>query len=102
MPNISTLAEAISQAIKCNNRLFERCQNKRHIQQISIPLPPPTMLTLSTYFINSNYKLMQIDSIRYKPLTQDEEDCRRYEGLCLYCGDEGHLACDCKKNEDII
>lgn len=98
MPDVSTLAEAISQAVKCDNRLFERRQNKRLGPQIRVPLssPPSTTLALPSNPIN-NYDPMQIDSIRYRTLTQDEKDRRRREGLCLYCGEEGHLARDCKK-----
>jgi hypothetical protein len=29
---------------------------------------------------------MQIDAARYKPLSQGENDKRRREGLCFYCG----------------
>ena len=29
------------------------------------------------------------------PLTQDEKDKRRKEGLCMYCGKKGHFAKEC-------
>jgi hypothetical protein len=98
MPDVSTLPEAISQAVKCDNRLFERRHNKRLGSQIRIPSSYPT---IPSNTINSQHEPMQIDSLRFKPLTQEEKDRRRHEKLCLYCG-EGHLARDCKNKNKLI
>jgi hypothetical protein len=38
---------------------------------------------------------MQIDAARYKPLTQEENDQRRREGLCYYCGNSKHRLPKC-------
>lgn len=42
---------------------------------------------------------MEIDATRISrqrgPLSQAEKDRRRREGLCLYCGNSGHVANDC-------
>lgn len=32
-------------------------------------------------------------------LTGDEQECRLKEGLCLYCGEKGHVAEDCPKSK---
>jgi hypothetical protein len=45
---------------------------------------------------------MQIYSLRFKPSIQEEKDCCQCKGLCLYCGEEGHLARNCKKNKNGI
>jgi hypothetical protein len=39
---------------------------------------------------------MEVDSIR-GPLSQVEKDRRRQNNLCLYCGNPGHRAADCRK-----
>ena len=31
-------------------------------------------------------------------LTGEERECRMKEGLCLYCGEKGHVAHDCPKS----
>jgi hypothetical protein len=98
MPDVSTLPEAISQAVKCDNRLFKRRHNKKLGFQIRVPSPYPT---IPSNTINSQHEPMQIDSLRFKPLTQEEKDRRRHEKLCLYCG-EGHLARDCKNKNKLI
>jgi hypothetical protein len=38
---------------------------------------------------------MQIDAVRYKPITQRENDQRRREGLCYYCGSSKHMLPKC-------
>jgi hypothetical protein len=68
MPDVSTLLEAISQAVKCDNRLFERRHNKRLGSQIRIPSSYPT---IPSNTINSQHEPMQIDSLRFKPLSQE-------------------------------
>jgi hypothetical protein len=68
MLDVSTLPEAISQAIKCDNILFERCHNKRLGSQIRVPSPYPA---IPSNTINSQHEPMQIDSLRFKPLSQE-------------------------------
>ena len=38
---------------------------------------------------------MHIDAIQFKPLTLQEEQRRRQNGLCMYCGEPGHIAQRC-------
>src|SRR5690606_11193888 len=40
---------------------------------------------------------MDLDTIKFKRLTQEEKDKRRKEGLCMYCGAKGHFANKCPK-----
>ena len=92
LPDPSTLDEAINQAVKCDNRLFEHRQDK---QIWTTPHQP------SEYFVSSisahavkytEAEAMQIDATRFKPLTKQEKKQRREENLCLYCGQPGHRA----------
>jgi hypothetical protein len=39
---------------------------------------------------------MQIDKTRFKPLTKQEKQ-RQHTNNCLYCGELGHVACECLK-----
>ena len=55
MPNESTLPKAIFQAIKCNNRLFERRHNKRLGSQNRVPSPYPK---IPSNTINSQHEPM--------------------------------------------
>ncbi len=43
---------------------------------------------------------MDLGSVRFKPLSEDEKKRRRQAGLCLYCGTSGHFAqaCPSKKS----
>ncbi|KAI0709142.1 hypothetical protein C8Q76DRAFT_799174 [Earliella scabrosa] len=38
---------------------------------------------------------MEVDAIRCGPLTQEEKDHHRRVGLCLYCGQSGHMISKC-------
>ena len=39
---------------------------------------------------------MEIGSVtKFKPLTEEEKNRRRREGLCMYCGKAGHVALRC-------
>jgi ribosomal protein L36 len=38
---------------------------------------------------------MQIDTTKFKPLTEAEKLCRRTNNLCLYCGNPRHIARQC-------
>ncbi len=94
-----TLNEAISQVVKCDNRLFQRRQDQRSW------VVPTTSTYSSSWFKAAHItnvpsqgpKDMQIDAVRFGPLTTEEKKRRLTEGLCLYCGDSGHKAINCNK-----
>ena len=43
---------------------------------------------------------MQIDAVRVKTFTLKERKRRMEEGLCLYCGEEGHKVGSCPKKQN--
>jgi len=94
MPKVDTLEELISQAIICDNRLFELRQERRSgwkndgvIAAFSKgPENHPT-----------GPEPMQIDAVRFKPLTTEERKRRFEQNLCLYCGEAGHKVGDCPR-----
>jgi hypothetical protein len=100
LPDPQTLDEAISQAIKCDNRLFQRRQDQRSWsssrQYLARPTPIITASASSSYLEAED---MQIDAVRFKPLTLEEKRRRMEKGLCLYCGDAGHKAGNCPKKQ---
>lgn len=80
------LNEAISQAMKYNNRLFQRHQDQCSKQHMARHAP-----TISTSSLNSHLEMkdMQIDTICVKFLTPKEKKWLIEEGLCLYGRREG-------------
>ena len=76
MPQVNTLSEFITQAIVCDNRLFERRQEKRF--RMGLTRQPTTMSmpispTTSTNNIVLGDDPMHIDATRIKPLTLQEK-----------------------------
>jgi hypothetical protein len=81
MPKVETLQEFITQAIICDNRLFERRQKKRFGWKNT----NHTMITSTSSASEKNVsgsEPVQIDATRYKLLSQGEKDRHRKEGLC--------------------
>jgi hypothetical protein len=68
MPDLQTLNEAISQAIKYNNRLFQRRQDQHswNSPRYSYSYSIDSTTIISSHFGTQD---MQIDAIRYKLLT---------------------------------
>jgi hypothetical protein len=95
----SSFSEAITQVIRCDNRLFERRQEKKvtsnaqlwNSQPTTLPLVPQTTPVARPASFGPTP--MQIDAA--KPLTEAEKFCRRTNNLCLYCGNLGHIARQC-------
>ena len=109
-PEPTSLNEAISQAVRCDNRLFEFRQEERP-HRIHPPWPAATRshppwstasprmsspTSTSTPAIDSSSP-MEIDRIRYRPLTNEQRQHRRANDLCLYCGSPDHLIRSCPK-----
>jgi hypothetical protein len=91
----SSFNEAITQAIWCNNRMFERRQEKKvtsstqlwNSRPTTLPLVPQT--TPIARPASFGPAPMQIDATKFKPLTKAEKLRRRTNNLCLYCGNQG-------------
>ena len=95
----ANLTNAIDLAIKIDNRLFERRQERnnsrrpmvthvRNDQITTVPVQPPIIP------IND---AMEVDYVRRNPLTPEERQHRMRKGLCLVCGESGHLKYGCPK-----
>ncbi len=95
----SSFSETINQAIRCNNRLFERRQEKKVTFNAQLRNSRPTMLPLvpqtTPVARPASFRPapMQIDAVKFKPLTEAEKLRRRTNNLCLYYGNLGHIAC---------
>jgi hypothetical protein len=97
LPDPQTLNEAISQAVKCDNRLFQRRQDQRPRHQATRYDATMTTRSLGSHLEAED---MQIDAARVRTLTPEEKKRRMEEGLCLYCGEEGHKVGNCPKKQN--
>lgn len=93
-----TLNEFIKYVITIDNRLYERKLESR-LGPRSLP-PMPFQRHRGPAQLPAPMEIDAIGSTTVKkhprgPLSQDEKDRRRREGLCLYCGRSGHLALNC-------
>ncbi|KAH6589156.1 hypothetical protein BASA61_005720 [Batrachochytrium salamandrivorans] len=120
-----TLSLAIQQAIKVDNRLYERRLERTEVRGVtpySSPnrfFPPtrpqpPTPRTSNTSWNQTPRRPpppspmvvppprssndMDIDFARRGPLTSEERQQRMSRGLCLVCGQSGHLKANCPKS----
>ncbi len=97
----SSFNEAITQAIQCDNRLFERRQEKKVTSNTQLWNSRPTMLPLVPQTTpvarpaSFGPALMQIDAAKFKPLIEAENLRRRTNNLCLYYGNLGHITHQC-------
>ena len=97
MSDPSTLTEAIHQAVKCDNRLFER-QQQRNTTPFYYSSPRPARpIVLPSQENSQRDDPMRIDATRFRKLSPDEKARRLQENLCLYCGDPGHVVKNCAK-----
>ena len=99
-----SLTEAISRAVRCDNRLFERRSERQLMSRprtdqtyASIVASTPTSTTQTSHMIpSSGPSPMEIDVARRRgPLSEAEKQRRRANRLCLYCGGPGHIAITC-------
>ena len=117
----SDLASCVDMAIRCDNRLYERRQDRREqiphfsprtvprqfvarqdeasprqARQGVAPMPAPVAPMQSP---NSDY--MDIDGLQRGPLSQQEREFRFQNGLCIVCGVKGHFKSQCPKSRRI-
>ena len=92
LPDPRTINEAISQAVRCDNRLFQRRQDQRSRYQ--------TSASASSLNLHSEAEDMQINVARVRALTPEEKKRRIAKGLCLYCGESGHKVGNCPKKQN--
>jgi hypothetical protein len=72
MSDPQTLDEAISQAVKCDNQLFQRRQDQHSWNSPKYSYPhSAASITISS--LHSGVENMQIDAVWYKPLTAQEK-----------------------------
>jgi hypothetical protein len=92
LPIPTTLQEAITFSVRCDNRLAER--RLERFQQ-SVPSHRPSTNN------NSGAVPMEIDAtrIKFRSLTMEEKTRRRELNLCLYCGKPGHIAVYCPEKK---
>lgn len=125
---LSTLDDFVEQAIACDDRLFERRQDKMHRdrdgpvnnsgsaqQPSAFPLPPrnsynsgSTSLTKPVSSMNSSNGATPMELGATGHVTEEERKRRFEANLCLYCGEPGHLVRACptrprtKKNNQLV
>lgn len=93
LPKPTTLSEAITQAIDCDNRLFEQRQERRLLfGSYRADYATPIHQTSSN---TSTAEPMQIDTSKVRKLSEEEKERRRKEHLCLYCGGKDHSVKNC-------
>ncbi len=93
LPKPTILSEAITQAIDCDNRLFEQRQERRlFFGSYRADYTAPTRQTSSS---TSTPEPMQINTLRVRKLTEEEKERRHREHLCFYCGGKDHNLNNC-------
>ena len=99
-----SLTEAISRAVRCDNRLFERRSERQLMSRprtdqtyASVVASTPSSTTQTSHMTpSSGPSPMEIDVTRRRgPLSEAEKQRRRANRLCLYCGGPGHIAITC-------
>ena len=101
-PEPTSLSDAIAQAVRCDNRLFEFRQEER-LSKLGPPSFPPSVLFQSPPPLHVPTKVltsdsptpMEVDLIRPRSLSTAQRQHRRDNHLCFYCGASGHLAIVC-------
>lgn len=107
-----TFQDFVDQAIACDDRLFERRQDRsRRLRDatppassrpISSPIKPSApgkaSSTTSSAFSNTGFTgpaPMELGATRQIQVTEAERQRRRENNLCLYCGQPGHIIRQC-------
>jgi len=102
------LQQLITNAVRCDNRLFERRMERngrvnmsrtpatlRFSQPVTTSPAPPASLRPTSHQYLPPGDPMQLDIVKVKHLTPAEKQRRRQENLCLYCGKPNHIAGNC-------
>ena len=95
-----SLTEAISRAVRCDNRLFERRSERQQMLRFR-PTETYASVVASTPQVSKPSLMegptpMEIETTRRRgPLSDAEKQRRRANRLCLYCGGPGHIAMNC-------
>ena len=97
LPDLQTLNEVISQVVKYDNRLFQRRQDQRPRDKMT---SYNTTITTKNVGPHLEVEDMQIDAARVETFTPEEKKRHMKEGLCLYCGEEGHKVVNCLKKQN--
>jgi hypothetical protein len=84
-----TLKEMIDDAVKIDNRLYERALEKRGFYD---PGHRQKQSTKKSYWPQP----MELDTAHRGELTPQEKQKRQQERLCFSCGKPGHMARNCK------
>jgi hypothetical protein len=101
LADLSSFSEAMTQAIRCDNRLFERRQEKKVTSNAQLWNNRPTTLPLvpqtTPVARPASFGLapMQINATKFKPLIEAEKLRQMTNNLCLYCDNPRHIACQC-------
>lgn len=87
--------------MKCNNQLFQRRQDRRswNIRAPQRYVPSQIKVAHAMHLPSQESEDMQIDAIRFGPLTIQEKKRHLDEDLCLYCGKLGYKAISCNKKQ---
>lgn len=92
--SFDTLDDLLKYSIRVDNRLFEAQRSDSVVPRpFATPAPPgPTPMEIGS---------VAKDSPRSRKLSDEEKIDRRTKGLCLYCGQPGHLALTCPAKQHL-
>jgi hypothetical protein len=93
-----TLNEAINQAVKCDNWLFQRRQDQHSWNSPKYSYSH-SIISTTVSSLHFGTEDMQIDALRYKPFTAQKKKLRFNRGLCLYCGESSHKIDNCRNKQ---
>jgi hypothetical protein len=94
---LKTVQDLANFAIRIDNRLFERRQENRRnpTPMRHTPTPPIGPRTPITFPSGPTPMVLDANRPRFQPLSPEERQYRMRHGLCLYCGQKGHVAIAC-------
>jgi hypothetical protein len=90
----TSLSEAITQALCCDNHLFEFCQEERP-SKLGLPSFPPSALFQSPTPVQVPSQVPTNDSPTPMKVDLNQRQHRRDNHLCFYCGASRHIVVAC-------